>query len=186
MVNALKIAQVDNSAYMDEIAALKGAVKYYRNKFIQVDADNRDLGTHIRDLTAENYRLRASKRPAEEDPKHETLALLWDTWTSKYHGVSVNQVLIFMPLHSPGTKHEPWLFTNNGYAPFMAPLSIFTANRDASAAGLRPPVLQSPPGASAGCQGKSRSQLARRPTKPPRSPVRPRWPQRPSASSGAP
>ena len=72
LANCLKQVTLDYRACTDEIAALKGAVKYYRHKFFQVDAVNRELGTHIKDLTAEYQRLRASKRPHEEDPKHES------------------------------------------------------------------------------------------------------------------
>ena len=66
---------MENSASLEEIVALKGAVKYFRNKVIAVDEDNRDLGMEIRDLKAEIVRLQAKKRPAEvseEDSKHET------------------------------------------------------------------------------------------------------------------
>ena len=72
MRNCLKQVQMDYHACTNEIAALKGAVEFYRHKFFQVDEVNRELGTHIQELTAEYHRLRATKRPAEEDPKHES------------------------------------------------------------------------------------------------------------------
>lgn len=55
------------SAAEDKIATLEAAVKYLRQKICEVDSDNRDLGTEIRDLQIEIVRLQPKKRPAEDE-----------------------------------------------------------------------------------------------------------------------
>ena len=68
----------------------------------------------------------------------EALEMLWNHWITNYYGVSVNPVLIFMPIHSAGSKREPWLcFSNNNLPPFFVPISVFTAILEASTAGFQ-------------------------------------------------